>query len=120
MANNFVIDDSNSRLLPTYLYLAHIFQKFVQSVLFFLLVVFCGHSICSVLPSGLNCLQRNIPCYRGSPICEKSSELSFVSYICCLVRDPLYINLPKIFFLLIHHNFSLECRLFLCNKLWKQ
>ncbi|CAL9112558.1 unnamed protein product [Musa acuminata var. zebrina] len=34
VANNFVIDDSNS----------------------------------SVLPSGLNCLQRNIPCYRGSPI----------------------------------------------------
>ncbi|MQM01360.1 hypothetical protein Taro_034117 [Colocasia esculenta] len=50
--NNFVVDDSNSRLLmlpPLQLF--------------------------SVLPSGLNCLQRGIPCNRFLPICMSSPSI---------------------------------------------
>lgn len=51
-------------------FISHLFKrkrKFSFFGLHFWWLIFCEFSI---LPSGLNCLQRNFPCGRGSPTCK--------------------------------------------------
>ncbi|XP_072961939.1 probable LRR receptor-like serine/threonine-protein kinase At1g56140 isoform X2 [Typha angustifolia] len=64
VANNFVIDDSNSRYLQLFNSLCDISSIILlRSILFNFATL-----LDSGLPSGLNCLQRDVPCHRGSPI----------------------------------------------------
>ncbi|XP_072961941.1 probable LRR receptor-like serine/threonine-protein kinase At1g56130 isoform X1 [Typha angustifolia] len=64
VANNFMIDSSNSRYLLLFNSLCKISSiRLLLSILFNFAVLSD-----SGLPSGLNCLQRDTPCNRGSPI----------------------------------------------------
>ncbi|XP_073002055.1 probable LRR receptor-like serine/threonine-protein kinase At1g56130 isoform X2 [Typha latifolia] len=64
VANNFLMDSSNSR------YLLHFnsLRKMSNSILHLSILFNFTTLYDSGLPAGLYCLQRNVPCYRDSPI----------------------------------------------------
>mgnify|MGYP003702555075 CR=1 FL=1 len=83
--------------------------------------------ICSVLPSGLECLQRNTPCFLGSPHCEPSAiwmcllEMHVIcnhisTYPVLIFIDLICFQLPPLLWIVVATD-PYQARIITCIKL---